>query len=79
MHRATHAAGVVAVVAMVVLVVGAVVGNSAVGTVGLLVLVLVPAARNIVIFAVGERADRPWAVLGLALLALVTAGVFLQR
>ena len=78
-HTATLAAGITAVVAMVVLVVAAVSGNHTAGLVGIGALMLVPAARNVVIVVVGDRADRPWAVLGLVLLVAVGVVVVLER
>ena len=78
-HAATLAAGLTAIVALVVLVVAAVSGDATAGLLGIGALMLVPAARNVVIVVVGDRADRPWAVLGLALLLVVALAVFADR
>jgi len=78
-ETAVTGAAVVAVVAVVLMGAGALTGVADLGRAGLLLLVLVPVARNVVVVARGEGRARELAAIGIALvLSVVCTAVALS-
>jgi len=74
--RVTTVAAAVAMVAVVVMAAGSLMGHPVVGTAGLAVLFAVPLARNLAVLVLGRGRDRVLALVGVCLIVVVGVATF---